>query len=91
MGRGALLVAPKNRALIARGQEAGVLRADLTGTDVLEEGDLVVEVNRKATPDAASYRRVVGALAAGEAAWITVYRPSQRTSFLTRVEVEKRP
>jgi serine protease Do len=67
-----------------------VLGAD-PGTDALEEGDLVVEVNRKATPDAASYRRVVGALAAGEAAWLTVYRPSQRTSFLTRVEVEKRP
>ena len=67
-----------------------VLGAD-PGTDALEEGDLVVEVNRKATPDAASYRRVVGALAAGEPAWLTVFRPSQRTSFLTRVEVEKRP
>ena len=67
-----------------------VLGAD-PGTDALEEGDLVVKVNRKATPDAASYRRVVGALAAGEPAWLTVYRPSQRTSFLTRVEVEKRP
>jgi S1-C subfamily serine protease len=67
-----------------------VLGAD-PGTDALEEGDLVVEVNRKATPDAASYRRVVGALAPGEAAWLTVFRPSQRTSFLTRVEVEKRP
>ena len=67
-----------------------VLGAD-PGTDALEEGDLVVEVNRKATPDAASYRRVVGALAPGAPAWLYVFRPSQRTSFLTRVEVEKRP
>ena len=67
-----------------------VLGAD-PGTDALEEGDLVVEVNRQATPDAASYRRVVGALPAGEPAWLYVFRPSQRTSFVTRVEVEKRP
>jgi serine protease Do len=67
-----------------------VLGAD-PGTDVLEEGDLVVEVNRRPTPDVAAYRRVVGALAPGEGAWLYVFRPRQRTSFLTRVEVEKRP
>jgi serine protease Do len=67
-----------------------VLGAD-PGTDVLEEGDLVVEVNRRPTPDAAAYRRAVGALAPGEGAWLYVFRPRQRTSFLTRVEVEKRP
>jgi serine protease Do len=61
------------------------------GADALEEGDLVVEVNRQATPDAASYRRVVGALAPGEPAWLYVFRPGQRQSFLTRVEVENRP
>jgi serine protease Do len=61
------------------------------GADALEEGDLVVEVNRQATPDAASYRSVVGALAPGEPAWLYVFRPGQRQSFLTRVEVEKRP
>jgi serine protease Do len=67
-----------------------VLGAD-PGTDVLEEGDLVVEVNRRATPDLAAYRRVVGALAPGEPAWLYVFRPRQRTAFLTRIEVEKRP
>ena len=67
-----------------------VLGAD-PGTDVLEEGDLVVEVNRRPTPDVAAYRRAVGALAPGEGAWLYVFRPRQRTSFLTRVEVEKRP
>jgi serine protease Do len=67
-----------------------VLGAD-PGTDALEEGDLVVEVNRKPTPDAAAYRRVVGALAPGEPAWLYVFRPKQRETFLTRIEVEKRP
>jgi len=67
-----------------------VLGAD-PGTDALEEGDLVVEVNRKPTPDPAAYRRVVGALAPGEPAWLYVFRPRQRFVFLTRIEVEKRP
>ena len=60
-----------------------VLGAD-PGTDLLEEGDLVVEVNRRATPDLAAYRRVVGALAPGEPAWLYVFRPRQRAAFLTR-------
>ncbi|HEX9188377.1 MAG TPA: trypsin-like peptidase domain-containing protein [Vicinamibacteria bacterium] len=67
-----------------------VLGAD-PGTDVLEEGDLVVEVNRRPTPDVAAYRRAVAALPPGTAAWLYVFRPRQRASFLTRVEVEKRP
>jgi serine protease Do len=67
-----------------------VLGAD-PGTDALEEGDLVVEVNRKPTPDAAAYRRVVGALAPGEPAWLYVFRPREKSAFLTRIEVERRP
>ncbi len=67
-----------------------VLGAD-PGTDALEEGDLVVEVNRKPTPDAAAYRRVVGGLSPGEPAWLYVFRPRQRNAFLTRIEVERRP
>jgi hypothetical protein len=67
-----------------------VLGAD-PGTDVLEEGDIVVEVNRLATPDMASYRRVMAALRPGEPAWLYVFRPRPRGSFLTRVEVEQRP
>jgi serine protease Do len=65
-----------------------VLGAD-PGTDVLEEGDIVVEVNRQATPDLASYRRVVAALPAGSPAWLYVFRPRPRGSLLTRVEVEE--
>ncbi len=67
-----------------------VLGAD-PGADVLEEGDLVVEVNRRATPDLAAYRKVVATLTPGEPAWLYVFRPRQQTGFLTRIEVEKRP
>ncbi|HSD66024.1 MAG TPA: trypsin-like peptidase domain-containing protein [Vicinamibacteria bacterium] len=67
-----------------------VLGAD-PGTDLLEEGDLVVEVNRRATPDLTAYRRVVGTLAPGEPAWLYVFRPRQSAAFLTRIEVERRP
>ncbi len=64
-----------------------VLGAD-PGTDALDEGDIIVEVNRKPTPNAAAYKRVVGSLAPGEAAWLYVYRPRPAESFLTKVEVE---
>jgi serine protease Do len=67
-----------------------ILGAD-PGTDTLEEGDLVVEVNRKPTPDVVSYRRVVGGFRPGELAWLYVFRPRERRVFLTRIEVEKRP
>ena len=67
-----------------------ILGAD-PGADALEEGDLVVEVNRKPTPDVVSYRRVVGAFRPGELAWLYVFRPRERRVFLTRIEVEKRP
>jgi len=62
-----------------------VLGAD-PGADALEEGDIVVEVNRKPTPDLASYRRVIESLRPGEPAWVYVYRPRPRGSFLTRLE-----
>jgi serine protease Do len=67
-----------------------VLGAD-PGVDALEEGDLVVEINRRPTPDVASYRRVLGALEPGAPAWLYVFRPRPQQSFLTRVYVEKRP
>jgi S1-C subfamily serine protease len=57
------------------------------GTDALEEGDLVVEVNRRPTPDLGAYRRIVGSLRPGDPAWLFVYRPRPRGTFLTRVEV----
>jgi serine protease Do len=58
------------------------------GTDLIEEGDLIVEVNRQPTPDVASYREALDRLAPGESAWLFVHRPQPAGSFLTRVEVE---
>lgn len=66
-----------------------ILGAD-PGTDLLEEGDLVVEVNRRATPDMGAYDQVLDALPGGKSAWLYVYRPDPAGSFLTRVEVEGR-
>jgi S1-C subfamily serine protease len=67
-----------------------VLGAD-PGVDALEEGDLVVEINRKPTPDLASYRRVLGGLDPGAPAWLFVFRPRPQQTFLTRVYVDRRP
>jgi serine protease Do len=60
------------------------------GTDLLEEGDLIVSVNRQATPDVTAYRDALGSLRPGESAWLYVHRPTARPpgSFVTRVEVE---
>ena len=66
-----------------------ILGAD-PGTDLLEEGDLVVEVNRRSTPDMRAYRQVLGSLPEGQSAWLYVYRPDPPGSFLTRVQVEGR-
>jgi len=67
-----------------------VLGAD-PGVDALEEGDLVVEINRKPTPDVAAYRRVLGGLEPGAPAWLYVFRPRPQQTFLTRVYVDRRP
>jgi S1-C subfamily serine protease len=66
-----------------------ILGAD-PGTDLLEEGDLVVEVNRRSTPDVRAYRQILGSLPEGQSAWLYVYRPDPPGSFLTRVQVEGR-
>jgi len=66
-----------------------VLGAD-PGTDAIERGDLIIEVNRKATPDAAEYRRIIDSLRPGESAWLLIYRPRPPGTFLTRVEVDRR-
>jgi serine protease Do len=61
------------------------------GIDVLAHGDLIVEVNRHATPHLGEYRKVVGSLQDGDVAWLFVYRPRPEGTFLVKVEVEKRP
>ena len=62
------------------------------GTDALEEGDVIVEVNRQPTPSLGAYKKVLASLAPGQPAWLFVYRPRPpAASFLTKVEVEKGP
>jgi S1-C subfamily serine protease len=60
------------------------------GVDVLAHGDVSVEVNRKPTPHAADYRKVLADLKDGQVAWLLVYRPRPEATFLAKVEVEKR-
>jgi serine protease Do len=82
------------RSLRIPADRAGVLVKDVVGldpgTDVLDHGDLIVEVNRRPTPDAKSYRRVLANLRPGEMAWLYVYRPRPAGTFLTKIEVEGR-
>jgi serine protease Do len=84
---------PRARAQLAEKAKAGVVIRDVVGldpgTDDLDPGDVIVEVNRQATPDLASYRRVLAALGPGQSAWLFVYRPRPASAFLTRIEVEK--
>jgi serine protease Do len=60
------------------------------GADALAAGDLVVEVNRRPTPDLPAYRRMVASLPPGDKAWLFVYRPRPPSVFLTKIEVEPR-
>lgn len=82
--RAALAVPPDRIGVVIR----SILGAD-RGADLLEEGDLVVEVNRRSTPDVRAYRQVLGSLPQGQSAWLYVYRPHPAGSFLTRVQVER--
>jgi serine protease Do len=72
---------------------AGVVIRDVVtlapGADALAHGDIIVEINRRPTPDKAAYKRVVAALRPGDAAWLYVYRPTQTGTFLARIDVER--
>ena len=73
----------------------GVVVKDVVGLspdiDVLAHGDVIVEVNRHATPHQADYRKVLSSLHDGQVAWLFVYRPQPEATFLAKVDVEKRP
>jgi serine protease Do len=84
--RAELRIPPERQGVVVR----DVLGAD-AGSDELEEGDLVVEVNRRPTPDLSAYRKVIGGLEPGAPAWLYVFRPKPQQSFLTRLYAEKRP
>jgi serine protease Do len=59
------------------------------GLELVAEGDLVVEVNRRPTPTVSAYREALAGLKAGEPAWLFVYRPRARVSFLAKAEAEE--
>jgi serine protease Do len=71
---------------------AGVVVRDVLGLspalDELAHGDLVVELNRKPTPDLDTYRKALAALAPGDVAWLLVYRPRPESTFLVKLEAE---
>jgi len=60
----------------------------LPGADSLEHGDLILEINRSATPDLAAYQRALSAIRPGDVAWLLVYRPHPSGTFLARLDVE---
>jgi serine protease Do len=62
--------------------------APLPGSDALEHGDMILEINRRPTPDLPSYERAVSALRPGDVAWLLVYRPHPSGTFLARLDVE---
>jgi serine protease Do len=84
---------PRARAQLAKKDMAGVVIKDVIGvdpgTDPLDPGDVIVEINRQPTQDLAAYRRLLGSLGPGQSAWLFVYRPKPSSSFLTKIEVER--
>jgi serine protease Do len=76
---------------IPAGREGVVVKDVLTlapGGEALNHGDIVVEVNRKRTPDMHAYEHVLSGLRPGDVAWLYVYRPRPSESFLVRLDVE---
>jgi serine protease Do len=79
------------RSLVGSGKRSGVVIVEIAdlapGAEDLDHGDLVVEVNRQATPDVASYQRALAALPDGVPAWLYVYRPKPELIFLAKLVV----
>jgi serine protease Do len=84
---------PRTRSRLAEQDRSGVVIKDVVGldpgTDDLDPGDVIVEINREPTPNLAAYKRVLGALEPGQSAWLFVYRPKPASAFLTKIEVER--
>lgn len=74
------------------GDRVGVVVRDVAtlaaGNDTLAHGDIIVEVNRRRTADKAAYERALESLAAGQPAFVLVYRPRSSSLFLAKLEVE---
>ncbi len=57
-----------------------------SGLDALAKGDVILELNRKPTPDVPSYQAALKELAAGEPAFLLVYR--RGGTFLVKLVLE---
>ena len=84
---------PRQKAELATAERKGVVVRDVVGLspgiEAISNGDVVVEVNRHATPDLAAYKKVVAALPDGEVAWLFVYRPRPGASYLAKLIVDR--
>jgi serine protease Do len=60
-----------------------------SGLEQLAHGDLILELNRRPTPDVDAYRRLVERLRPDQPAWLYVYRARPGGYFLAKVEVER--
>ncbi|HET8647881.1 MAG TPA: trypsin-like peptidase domain-containing protein [Vicinamibacteria bacterium] len=74
-------------------ERAGVVVRDVvglaSGLEQIANGDLILEVNRRPTPDVDAYRRVLAGLRPREPAWLFVFRGRPGTHFLAKVDVER--
>ena len=84
---------PHLRSQLAGVERKGVVVRDVVGLspgiEAISNGDVVVEVNRHATPDLAAYRKFVASLPDGEIAWLFVYRPRPGASYLAKLVVDR--
>jgi serine protease Do len=84
---------PQLRMELVRADRRGPVLKEVVGLspgiEALSSGDVVVEINRKPTPDLATYRKVVAALPDGEVAWLFVHRPRPAVSFLAKLVVDR--
>jgi serine protease Do len=80
----------RRRAGLEDGRD-GVLVRDVlgvqSGLDALAHGDVILELNRKPTPDVEAYRKAVSALGTEETAFLLVYR--RGTTFLVKLVLEE--
>ena len=92
-----LVVAEPNPVMkgeLAAVDRRGPVIADVVGLspgiEAVSAGDVVVEVNRRPTPDLATYRKQVAGLEDEEVAWLFVYRPRPGASFLAKLVVDRK-
>ncbi|MBN2371984.1 MAG: trypsin-like peptidase domain-containing protein, partial [Vicinamibacteria bacterium] len=73
-----------------RGVMVNEVNAFSIGSEGLERGDMIVELNRTPTPDTESYHRALAALTPGAPAWLFVFRSRLGAPALVRLDVEAR-